>query len=264
MLNQICLAETINILKLDDLLQYDVTIILEKIYSVLAKFLGTPPSSFDFEYLNKDSKYCCVEHLTPQSFFEKYVKEYCNLTELVVAQNYLPLKYEKAYLFKAILDYSVDYTINLKIKRICKLIVNMIDDGQCVVISCDIKRSNTSALKNVFDDSVYNFDKFLCTQHHQLSKSNKQVFNALVSIHTIVVVGYKKIKGEYIFEIANSWGKNYGNSGYFSVTERFLKDNLYTAQIDKKFLTNNELLQFENPIVCDLYSEEDYSYILTN
>lgn len=49
---------------------------VKTIHKILMIHLGTPPSSFDWEYTTADKEYCVIEGLTPQSFYRELVRPY--------------------------------------------------------------------------------------------------------------------------------------------------------------------------------------------
>ena len=46
---------------------------LSETYQILCKFLGCPPDSFDWEFMDKNKKYHKVKNLTPTKFYNEYV-----------------------------------------------------------------------------------------------------------------------------------------------------------------------------------------------
>lgn len=57
--------------------------ILFKIYRVCAISLGIPPTTFTWEYYDKNKKYVCMKDITPLEFYTKHVKPICNLEDKV-------------------------------------------------------------------------------------------------------------------------------------------------------------------------------------
>lgn len=56
---------------------------LQEVYNILAISLGTPPTTFDFEYRDENKEYHIDRDLTPKSFYDKYVG--------VDLNNYVPI-----------------------------------------------------------------------------------------------------------------------------------------------------------------------------
>ena len=54
-----------------------------QVYQICSICLGTPPTTFDWEYKDKDDKYVCHENISPLQFYEQFVKPVFNMNDKV-------------------------------------------------------------------------------------------------------------------------------------------------------------------------------------
>lgn len=57
----------------------------------------------------------------------------------------------------------------------------------------------------------------------------------------MVITGVNTNRKEKIWKLENSWGDKEGNNGYFVAEEKFIKNYMISAVINKKYLTYDEL-----------------------
>ena len=60
------------------------------------------------------------------------------------------------------------------------------------------------------------------------------------------------------WKIENSWGDDVGDKGYFVCSEKYFRDYVYEAVIDKKHFTPDQLKMLEKePVIINAW-DEDY------
>ncbi len=115
--------------------------VLEEIYRILAVFLGDPPSSFDFEYRDKDDTFHRDPGLSPQEFFERYVgfdfDAYANVVNVPTQDKPFGRTYVVSHLPVVRGGPSRPY-LNVDIETLRALALSQLQSGDCVYFGCDV------------------------------------------------------------------------------------------------------------------------------
>lgn len=64
---------------------YSISTLLQ-LFNLISTCLGSPPTQFEFDYYDKNKKYCNIGPISPKQFYSEYVKPLCDLNDLVSAR----------------------------------------------------------------------------------------------------------------------------------------------------------------------------------
>ena len=211
---------------------------LQEIYTLLVKFLGKPPSKFDWEYKDKSDKYNRVNNLTPISFYQK---SGVDLTQYVSIVNDPRVEYNN--------NYGVNYLnnveggkevkyLNLEMKHIKDLVKKSIDNDQPVWFGSDVGKFLHSK-SNILDKNVFNIEELLDI-NFELNKKERIDFGDSLMTHAMAITGYNTDSFGNIdrWEIENSWGSSGMNEGYYSMSDEWMDQFVYQIIVNIKFLNS--------------------------
>ncbi|KAJ1919072.1 bleomycin hydrolase [Mycoemilia scoparia] len=223
---------------------------LRVIYRILAISLGEPPKSFDWTFEDKDAKYKEYLNLTPHSFFKDLVKFDIGGTISLIndpRNDYYKL-YTVKYLGNVVGGVPIHY-INLPVDKIKEFSSKVIIDKRPVWFGCDVGKFLTRQ-KGTLDPNSIDYDKGFDIKFG-LSKSERLQYGESLMTHAMVLTGVHYKGDERLrWRVENSWGPNYGASGYLVMTENWFDEYVYQVVLEKKDLPDNILSILEQkPVV---------------
>ncbi len=212
---------------------------LSKIYNILVKALGNPPTVVNYEYEDADGKYHRLPEMTPQDFFKEVVG--WNLDDRVSIIN-APTKdkpYGKVYTVKYLGNITEDAPIrylNVPTEVMKKAAIDAIKDGEPVWFGCDVGKLSDRML-GIMDNDIFNYQLTMdyypaWTKQKRLDYYESQLTHAMVFSGVNLDKDGKPIR----WQVENSWGKEPGKDGIFSMSDQWFDTFMYQIMIDKKYL----------------------------
>ncbi|WP_038022822.1 aminopeptidase C, partial [Tetragenococcus muriaticus] len=118
---------------------------LQEVFNLLAISLGTPPTTFDFEYRDDQQEYHIDRQLTPKTFYDKYVGVDLNNYVSVINAPTQDKPYNKSYtvemLGNVVGGKQVRY-LNVDMQTLKKLAIAQLEQGESVWFGCDVGQSS--------------------------------------------------------------------------------------------------------------------------
>ncbi|VVU95787.1 Peptidase C1-like family [seawater metagenome] len=225
-----------------------------EMYQMLCKFLGTPPSVFNWEYSNKNG-YKIIKDLTPINFYQNIVPfnvdEYYSLIN--DPRNEYNKLYSIQYLGNVVEGYKVRY-LNVAIDRMKELSKNMILDNEPVWFGCDVGKENLKS-SCLMDKNILAYEEPLGVKFN-LTKKEKLIYKESLMTHAMVLSGCNIIEDNNSvcnkvsqkvnrWEVENSWGDRGPAKGYCMITDKWFDEYVYEVLINKKYLNKEELYVIE-------------------
>lgn len=212
---------------------------LYKIYNILVKALGNPPTSVKFEYVDKDDVYHRLPEMSPQDFFQEAVG--WNLQDRISLIN-APTSdkpYGKVYTVKFLGNITEDEPIkylNVPNEVMKKAAIDALKDGEPVWFGCDVGKLSERLL-GIMDLDIFNYSETLgyypnWTKETRLDYYESQLTHAMVFTGVNIDENGKVIN----WQVENSWGEEPGKKGMFSMSDEWFDTFMYQIMIDKKYL----------------------------
>lgn len=220
---------------------------LQNVFNFLAMSLGTPPTDFDFEYRDEDKNYHLDQHLTPQSFFEKYVgvnlDDYVSIINAPTADKPYNKSYTVEMLGNVVGGKDVKY-LNVDMATFKKLAIAQLEDGESVWFGCDVGQSSTR------ESGIMALDAFdvndLFDINFTMTKAERLDFGESLMTHAMVLTGVDIVDGQSTkWKVENSWGEKVGDNGFFVASDEWMDEYTYQIVVRKEFLTPEQLAAFE-------------------
>ena len=213
---------------------------LSEVYNVLAVNIGIPPERFDYEYRDKEGTYHRIENITPQEFFERYVK--INLDKMVSLIN-CPTP-DKEYMK----TYTVDFLgnvvggdevvyLNVDLESFKNIAMKAVMDGKPTWFASDVGKMMERE-KGILDTGVFDFEN-LYGVNFNLTKSQRLDYGDSLMTHAMVLLGVDVTDGKPTkWKVENSWGDKNGKDGYFIMGEKWFEEYAYEIVVDESYLSD--------------------------
>lgn len=225
---------------------------LSHIYSILVKCLGPVPTTFNYEYRDKNKQFHRIENITPQQFFNEYVnwdlEDKVSLINAPTADKPYYRAYTVKYLGSVKEGQPICY-INVPIEELKKATIAMLKDNNPVWFGCDVGKQSVRDL-GLLDLHSYDYDKTL-NSDIQLNKAQRLEYGESLLTHAMVFTGVNLDSQDnpINWQVENSWGDAVGNKGIFSMSDNWFEEYNYQVLIDKKYLSDKILKALEEEII---------------
>ncbi|GAA3008169.1 aminopeptidase C [Tetragenococcus solitarius] len=227
---------------------------LQEVYNILAISLGTPPTSFDFEYRDENKEYHIDRDLTPKSFYDKYVG--------VDLDNYIPIinaptddkpynySYTVEMLGNVVGGKQVKY-LNVDMDTFKKLAVAQLQQGESVWFGCDVGQSSNRQ-NGIMSIDTYDMNE-LFDVDFTMTKAQRLDYGESLMTHAMVLTGVDIVDGKSTkWKVENSWGDKVGDKGFFVASDAWMDEYTYQIVVRKDLLTDEQLAAYEkDPTVLD-------------
>jgi bleomycin hydrolase len=227
--------------------------ILKVVHRILCIHLGTPPTTFDWQWNDKDRNFHRDGGMTPHQFAEKYVElkldEYVCLVHDPRPTSPVNRTFTVEYLGNVVGGQRVVY-LNIDIPLMKKIAMETIMGGEPVWFGCDVGKMMRRDL-GVWDQKLFDFDTLYDTSFN-LSKADRLVYHQTLMTHAMVFTGVDVVHNHpRRWRVENSWGEeNSGRKGFYVMNDSWFDEHMFEIAANKSHLPQ-ELLKAldEEPIV---------------
>lgn len=218
---------------------------LPEIYSILRKFMGTPPEKFDWSYYedsygsNGPKTHHLVEGITPIQFFQEYVNPSYRIEDKVVLIHD-PRKETKLYhkyitSFSNMVGAKPNVYVPVTLDDMKQAAIRSIENLEACWIACDVGKDFCSH-RCLLSSEIYDVDRVLNTDL-ALSKEDQLRYRYSAPTHAMVLVGVDQDSEgrSKKWRIENSWGP-YGEEdpGYLQMSDGWFDNYMYELVVDKE------------------------------
>lgn len=225
---------------------------LSHLYSILVKSLGPVPTTFTFEYTDKDEKFHRISDITPVDFFKEYVG--WNLEDKVSLINAPTTSkpFGRAYTVKFLGTvkelYPIRY-INVDLDTMKRAAIESIKNNEPVWFGCDVGKQSTRTT-GILDAKAYQYELTL-NQDITLTKGQRLDYGESLLTHAMVFTGVNLDNdgNPLTWQVENSWGDQVGQKGIFSMSDDWFDEYNYQIMVDKKYLSPTVLEALDKDII---------------
>ncbi len=229
---------------------------LSRVYGFLVSCYGVPPTTFDWEYIDKDKKITRETGLTPLSFRDATIgdrlHDYVSIIHAPTADKPYGKVYTVQYLGNVVGGNEIRY-LNLPMDVFKKLVLSQLLDEELVWFGSDCGKYQDGA-KRAWDPTPFQDELFTGLQ---LDMSKEDMLNYHVSQmnHAMVFTGVHtdETDAPVRWKIENSWGSDGVNSGYYMCSDAWFDAYVYQAVVHKKYLADYEQALALSPVVLNLW-----------
>lgn len=226
------------------------------IYKVLCSCFGVPPTSFSFEFTDKDKNYYIYKNISPKEFYEEYIDMDLNQYVSIINSPTQDKPFNKLYTVKHlgnVVEGNPIRYINLEMDRFKELIVEQLKDGELVWFGSDCGKF--ADFKGGIWDDLYIDRDVLLQIDTQMTKAQQLDTRESAMDHAMVITGVNLDEGTPTkWKIENSWGDKDAFKGYHVATDSWFDKYVFQAVINKKYLSEDEIeILRSKPIELELW-----------
>jgi bleomycin hydrolase len=203
--------------------------ILKVIYRILAIHLGTPPTTFDWQWLDKDRVFHRDGLLTPQEFAARYITlpldEYVCLVHDPRETSPYGRTFTVEYLGN-VWEGGITRYLNVEIDLLKDIAMRSVLDGESVWFGCDVgkmMRRDTG----IWDAKLFDYESVYDTPF-TLTKAERLVYRQTQMTHAMLFTGVDVVDGmPRRWRVENSWGEDNGQKGFYLMNDSWFDQYLF-------------------------------------
>lgn len=212
--------------------------ILAQVHRVLTIHLGTPPRSFDWQWIDDEKNFHADGVLTPQQFFDKYVT--VNLQDYVCLVDDPRPEHPKGamltveHLGNVVGGDPVRY-LNVDIGTAKKAAMDTVVAGEPVWFGCDVG-PHLQRKDGVWDANLYDYAGVYDVDF-TLSKQDRVRYQESAMTHAMLFTGVDVHDGAARrWRVENSWGSEVGQNGFFTMADSWFDEYVFEVLVNVKHL----------------------------
>lgn len=211
---------------------------LKEFYRLLTLFLGVPPETFTWEYIDKDKQFHRLDTCTPQEFFRQEFPEglsdYISLINAPTSDKPFMRTFTVEYLGNVEGGNPVKY-LNVEMPLLKEMVIKQLQDGNPVWFGSDVGKKMKRE-DGILDESAYEYERVLDTEFG-MDKGMRLEYGESMMTHAMVITGVNLNGGKAErWKVENSWGDKNGKDGYFVMSDAWFDAYVYQVVIHKKYL----------------------------
>lgn len=210
--------------------------------------LGEPPASFDVRAHDKDKK--LVEHLgmTPLGFYRGFLAERFDDYVSVISANTADKPFGRTYTIERlgnVAEAGQVKHLNLPIERLKELALSMLRDNRPVWFGSDVGQSSLRD-DGLLDPAAIDVDAIFGTQV-EMDRATRLDYGDSCMTHAMVLQGVDvdAFGRTTQWRVENSWGKDFGNDGFYIMDDAWFDEFVYQIAVPKSLLAAEERAAWE-------------------
>ena len=207
------------------------------IWNMLCIHLGTPPTTFDWQWRDKDKKFHRKGSMTPQEFAEEYVD--------VDWRNYVCIVNDPRNEYYQ--TYTVDYLqnvaggppvvyLNVPSDEMKAITQKLLEDGVPVWMGCDVGKE-MDRKGGYWDANLFNVSELYGVEYG-MNKEDRLRHGQTMMTHAMLFTGVDVVDGKpRRWRVENSWGDDTGQKGYYTMNDSWFDEYMFEIAAPKDYLT---------------------------
>lgn len=212
--------------------------ILNVTYRILAIHLGTPPSTFDWQWTDKDRAFHRDGVMTPQAFAAQYITLPYNEYVCLVHDPRPTSPYGRTFTVEYlgnVWEGGVTRYLNVEMDVLKDITRRSIEGGEPVWFGCDVGkmlRRDTG----IWDAQLFDYAGVYDTPF-TLTKAERLVYRQTQMTHAMLFTGVDVVDGTARrWRVENSWGSENGQKGFYLMNDSWLDEYVFEIAARKSAL----------------------------
>lgn len=219
---------------------------MKDIQRIVGIHLGTPPTSFVWQYRTKDGEFHREGEFTPQEFAQKYLPDLDQFVEIAFdarADHEVNQAYDTK-LATNVWGTPVYRYVNADIDVLRQAAIDSISQSDPVWFGCDVN-TQFDAILGMWDTNLINLPDIYGVDL-DYSREGRMLTWEEAPTHAMVLTGFDEPSGH--FRVENSWGTEdhkgvkLGGDGYGTMTSDWFRANVFSVVVRRKYVSE-ELLK---------------------
>jgi len=220
---------------------------LAEIYRMLVMNLGEPPTEFAWRFEDQNSVVSEMRSYTPKGFFKDFVG--VDLNEYVNIFNDTTHDYGRHYQIRFSRNlydgHDINYA-NVNVELLKDLAMKSILDDSPVSFGADVGYDQNRKL-GIMESGLYDYDSIYNTDM-SMTKAERALYRNSVRGHGMALIGVDVQNGKPVkWLVENSWGKDNGSDGYWTLYDKWFDIHVYNIIVKKKYVPEKVLKIYEQP-----------------
>ena len=212
--------------------------LLQVIYRILAIHLGTPPTTVDWQWLDKDRTFHRDGILTPQEFATRYITlpldEYVCLVHDPRDTSPYGRTFTVEYLGN-VWEGGITRYLNVDIDLLKDVARRTLLDGEPVWFGCDVGKMMRRDM-GVWDAGLFDYASVYDTAF-TLNKAERLVYRQTQMTHAMLFTGVDIVDGtSRRWRVENSWGEDNGQKGFYLMNDSWFDEYLFEIAARQSYL----------------------------
>ena len=214
---------------------------LKDVFRVLVINYGEPPTEFVWRVESDSGKVSDPVKYTPQSFYKEFIG--LDLSDFVSLASYPHQPFNKNYsinLTRSMADKPDISMVNITMKELKEFALKALLDSNRVWFGCDMGH-DVNGKKGLMIKGLYNWEELFGVKL-DMTKKDRLDYRHSSSNHAMVLVGVDMVDGKPAkWRVENSWGKDRGDDGFFTMSDEWFDEYVLNVIVPKKYLPENIL-----------------------
>jgi bleomycin hydrolase len=225
---------------------------MSEIYRMFVIHLGEPPSSFNWQWRDKDKAFHSDGILTPRDFYAKYVQQNLDDYVCLIHDPRPGHAFDTAFTVKFLGNVSggrpTEY-LNVNLGIIKDAAIKQLQAGDSVWFGCDVGKYLDRDL-GTMDMEMFDYDLVYGTVQG-MSKAERLQYGHSLMTHAMVFTGVDlDLDGKpKKWRVENSWGEDPGEKGWFQMTDAWFDEFTYEVVVRKDLVPAESLAALQKPAV---------------
>ena len=215
--------------------------IVADVYRILCIHLGTPPTTFDWQWTDKDKEFGRDGSMTPLEFADKYINvpldDYVCLVHDPRPENPYGQTYTVDCLGNVVGGEIVKY-LNVDIETMKDIAMKSIVEGEEPVwMGCDVGKMMRRDL-GIWDAKLFDYEGVYSTKFG-LNKAERLAYHDTLMTHAMLFTGVDVVDGKpRRWRVENSWGDEGGKKGFYVMNDSWFDEYMFEIAARKDYLSD--------------------------
>lgn len=231
----------------DQLRDIKDTEMVPEIYKILVNFMGKPPETFTWQYVDNNGDFRRIPDLTPTTFYSEYIEPYASLSTKIQLMDDPRREIEayRTYSSKVggnVVGGVIEQHVKVPMSVMQKAVAESLKDKVPVWFSCDVNKCFVYDLQ-ILDDAARDYQHIAnisLTENKEQRVNCRNISPCHAMLLTRVDIDNSGNKEKYIkWRVENSWGSEYGNvdRNHIAMSNSWFKKYVFGCVVDKKYLS---------------------------